>query len=345
MLHKFKPFELVVSQAPTGALRVLVMSALSILNLWAMPVTNAQAQSGDYPNRTIRMIVPQGAGGGTDILGRNVAAKFQDILRQSVVVENRTGAGSIIGTDHVAKSAADGYTLMVGGIFNIVMNKALVKDLPYDPARDFAPLGFVSAYPFLLICRADLPVNSLAEFVKYARANPGKLSYVSAGLGTLQHVWGAILVKQLGLDMLHVPFKGAAPAHQEMLGGRVDIMFDNISASKGYVQSAKMKGLAVSSVARSAALPQVPTVNETGVTRFEGESWFGIFVPAATPAPILARLREALLSVTRDKDFVARVERDGGRVLDLSPTQQQAFMRDEIDRWSKLVTQYGVTAD
>ena len=310
-----------------------------------MAISGLAIAQDKYPSKPVTVIVPQAAGGANDAIARVIAQKLTEQTGQSFIVDNRTGAGGNVGAAAAAKTKADGYTLMVGGIFNIVMNKALVKDLPYDPARDFAPLGFVSAYPFLLICRAELPVNSLAEFVKHARANPGKLSYGSAGLGTLQHVWGAILVKQLGLDMLHVPFKGAAPAHQEMLGGRVDIMFDNLSASKGYVQSAKMKGLAVSSATRSAALPQVPTVNETGVTRFEGESWFGIFVPVATPTPILARLREALLSVTRDKEFVARVERDGGRVLDLSPTQQQAFMRDEIDRWSKLVTQYGVTAD
>ena len=299
----------------------------------------------NYPERPVRFVLPSAVGGATDTLGRLIAQKLTVALGKSVVADNRAGGGGNIGYEIVAKSAPDGYTLMLGATPMAINVTLFAGKMNYDVETHLMPVTLVGKLPLVLGVHPSVPAKTVKEFVALAKAYPGKLSYGSAGLGTLQHVWGAILVKQLGLDMLHVPFKGAAPAHQEMLGGRVDIMFDNLSASKGYVQSAKMKGLAVSSVARSAALPQVPTVNETGVTRFEGESWFGIFVPAATPAPILARLREALLSVTRDKEFVARVERDGGRVLDLSPAQQQAFMRDEIDRWSKLVTQYGVTAD
>ena len=299
----------------------------------------------EYPSRPIRVIVPQAAGGGTDILGRFLAQKLSELLRQPAVVENRTGAGSIVGTEFVARSAADGYTLMVGGIFNIVMNKALVKNLSHDPQRDFVPLGFTSAYPFLFLTRSDLPVSSLAEFAKYAAERPGKLTYGSAGIGTLQHVWGAILVKSMGLDMLHVPFKGAAPAHQEMMAGRLDVLFDNLSASKQYVLGGRLKGLAVSSASRSSQLPNVPTVNETGVVRFEGESWFGLFAPAATPAPVVDVLRNAHSRIVREPEFVARVEADGGRVLAVPPREQSQFMQTEIERWSAAVTRYGVTVD
>ncbi len=176
----------------------------------------ASVAAQEYPVRPVRLIVPIGPGGGTDILGRHMAQKMSERMRAAVVVENRPGAGSIIGTDYVAKSAPDGYTLLVGGIFNMVMNKALVKDLSYEPTRDFMPLGYISAYPFALVARADLPPD-LAGFVQYAKDRPGKLTYGSAGLGTLQHVWGTILVRMLGLDMVHVPFK-AAPARRRFRG-------------------------------------------------------------------------------------------------------------------------------
>ena len=308
-------------------------------------LTGLPAAAQDFPSKPLRIVVPQAAGGGTDILARNLAVRLTDLLKQGVVVENRTGAGSLIGTDFVARAPADGHTLLMGGIFNMVMNKALVKNLSYSPENDFVSLGYVSAYPFVLLTRPDLPVNSLAELAAYAKARPGKLSYGSGGMGTLQHVWGAVLTSSLGLDMVHVPFKGAAPAHQEMMAGRLDIMFDNSSAAKPHIQANRLKGLVVSSAQRSAQLPNLPTVTETGLVSFEGESWFGVFAPAATPAPVVARLRETLAAINRETEFVARVERDGGRMLNVAPAQQEAFLRNEIERWVGAVNRYKVTAD
>ena len=303
----------------------------------------SSVQAQDYPVRPIRLIVPIGPGGGTDILGRHMAQKMSERMRASVVVENKPGAGSIIGTDYVAKSPADGYTLLVGGIFNMVMNKALVKDLPYEPTRDFVPLGYLSAYPFALVARADLPPD-LKGFIQYAKERPGKLAYGSAGLGTLQHVWGTILVKMLGLDMVHVPFKAAPAVHQEMLGGRIDLMMDNLSAVKHHVQGGRLKGYAVSSAARSRELEGVPTLKELGVD-FEGESWFALFAPAATPAAIVSQLRSVVADVLRDPDFTARVTNDGGRVLAIAPADQARFLQEEVQRWGGLVTRYGVRVD
>jgi tripartite-type tricarboxylate transporter receptor subunit TctC len=325
------------------------MNANMTRRQWAVATGGAllagAAGAQDFPNKPIRIVVPQAPGGGTDILARNLAARMTELLKQGVVVENRTGAGSLVGTEFVARAPADGYTLLMGGIFNMVMNKALVKNLSYSPENDFVSLGFVSAYPFVLLMRPDLPVSNLAELAAYAKARPGKLSYGSGGMGTLQHVWGAILTSSLGLDMIHVPFKGAAPAHQEMTAGRLDIMFDNISAAKPHIQAGRLKGLVVSSAQRSAQLPSIPTVNETGLTRFEGESWFGVFAPAATPAPVVARLRETLAAINREAEFLARVERDGGRMLNIAPAQQQTFLREEIDRWVGSVSRYKVSAD
>lgn len=308
-------------------------------------LTGLPAAAQDFPSKPLRIVVPQAAGGGTDILARNLAVRLTELLKQGVVVENRTGAGSLIGTEFVARAPADGHTLLMGGIFNMVMNKALIKNLSYSPENDFVSLGYVSAYPFVLLTRPDLPVNSLAELAAYAKARPGKLSYGSGGMGTLQHVWGAVLTNSLGLDMVHVPFKGAAPAHQEMMAGRLDIMFDNISAAKPHIQANRLKGLAVSSAQRSTQLPNLPTVTETGLVAFEGESWFGVFAPASTPAPVVARLRETLAAINRETEFVARVERDGGRMLNVAPAQQEAFLRSEIERWVGAVNRYKVTAD
>jgi tripartite-type tricarboxylate transporter receptor subunit TctC len=220
-----------------------------------------------------------------------------------------------------------------------------MKSLPYDPVRDFVPLGYVSAYPFVLVARRDLPATSLAELIDYARANPGKLTYGSAGIGTLQHVWGTILFKSLGLDMVHVPFKAAPAAHQEMLAGRLDVMIDNLSAAKAHVQAGRLKAFAVTGAHRSRELKAVPTVNETGVAHFEGESWFALFAPAATPANAVGTLRAALAEVLRDREFAERIERDGGRVLAIAAAEQRKFLEDEVERWSALVARYGVSIE
>jgi tripartite-type tricarboxylate transporter receptor subunit TctC len=303
----------------------------------------ATGQAQDYPARPIHLIVPIGPGGGTDILARHMAQKMTERLKSGAVVENRPGAGSIIGTDYVAKAAPDGYTLLVGGIFNMVMNKALVKNLPYEPARDFVPLGYISAYPFAFVARADLP-TALPDFVEYARERPGKLTYGSPGLGTLQHVWGTILLKSMGLELVHVPFKAAPAVHQEMLAGRIDVMMDNLSAVKHHVQAGRLRAYAVSSAARTPQLEGVPTLKESGVD-FEGESWFAMFAPAATPASVVATLRATVAEILRDADFASRVDRDGGRVLDVPAAQQEKFLRDEVERWGRLVARHGVGVD
>ncbi len=303
------------------------------------------AQAQNYPARPVRLVVPIGPGGGTDILARHVAQRLGERLRQAAIVENRPGAGSLVGTEYVARASPDGYTLLVGGIFNMVMNPALIKNLPYDPARDFVPLGYISAYPFVLVARPDLPVVDLNQFAQYARQQPGKLTYGSAGIGTLQHVWGTVLLKSLGLELVHVPFKAAPAAHQEMLAGRLDVMFDNLSAVKHHVQAGRLRALAVSSAQRSPQLEAVPTVNETGLVAFEGESWFGVFSPRGTPLPVVTTLRNALAEIIRDPEFAARVEADGGRVLAIAPAEHRQFLQDEIERWSGLVARYGVSVD
>src|SRR5882672_6040342 len=254
----------------------------------------------EFPARPIRVIVASGPAGGTDLTGRNVAKTMSDLLRHPVHVENRPGAGSTTGTDYAARATPDGYTLLVSSGSSMVMNPILYKDLPYEPLRDFVAVGFIAAYPFVLITRADLPASNLPDFVKYAKEHPGKLTYASPGVGTVQHVWGAILFKSLGLDLLHVPFKAAAAGHQEMLGGRIDTMFDNLSANRQYIEAGRMKGLVVSTPRRAAQLPNVPTVNETGLAKFEGESSMGTFAPVKTPRATVRTLRQIFVKVSQD---------------------------------------------
>jgi tripartite-type tricarboxylate transporter receptor subunit TctC len=197
----------------------------------------------------------------------------------------------------------------------------------------------------MLVTRADLPAATLADFVKYAKERPGKLTYASPGVGSVQHVWGTILFRSLGLDLLHVPYKGAAAGHQDMIAGRIDAMFDNMSASRKYVEAGRLKGLVVSSPSRAPQLPNIPTINETGLAKFDGESWMGMFAPVNTPPAIVDTLRNLFGNVVRDADFAARIEGASGRVLAIPPQQQQAFVRQEIDHWGRLIKQYGVTAE
>ena len=282
-------------------------------------------------------------GGSGDFVTRTVGEAIAAELGQSAVIDNRPGAAGNLASEIVLKAPADGYTLLVGS--NPYINKALYKKLPYDIEKDFQPVTLLANGPMVIAVNNSLPVNSIRELIAYAKKNPGKLNFASSGNGSAPHMAGVLFNSVSDLDILHIPFKGASPAHQEMMGGRLDVMFDNMSASKQYVQSGRFKGLVVSSAARSPQLPNVPTVNETGLVKFEGESWFGIFAPAGTPAPVVAKLREALASINAQPDFSAKVERDGGRMLNIPAAQQQNYLRDEIERWVGAVNRYNVTAD
>lgn len=326
----------------SARLRAAGVALFGAASLMAAGGSAVHAQ--DYPDRPVHLIVPTAPGGGADIIGRHIAQRLTTLLGQPVVVENRAGAGSILGTTYVANAAPDGYTLLIGGLFNMVMNSALNKNLSYDPLRDLVVVDYISAYPFTFMVRKGIPVKTLAEFVAYAKERPGKLNYASAGSGSVQHVWGTILLKSMGLDLIHVPHRGTSPAYQDMLGERVDVMFDNLSSAKSFVQSDKVTALAVSSAERSKALPDVPTINETGVVKFEGESWFGVIAPANTPAPVLERLRKEMRTITSDPEFAAVIERDAGRILAIPPAEGASWLANEVNRWIDLVSKYEVSA-
>lgn len=319
-----------------------MIRALGVLSgaLVAMPVF---AQ--DYPYRPIRIIAPNPPGGGFDLIARVVSQKLSEQLNQQVVVENRTGAGTLVGTEVASKSTADGYTLLVGGLSNIAANVGLYKKLPYDPLVDFMPVGMVASYSYSLVSRKDLPQQTLRELIDYARANPGKLTYASGGVGTGQHIAAAALAQITGVKMVHVPYRGAQAAHLDLQSGRVDLFFDNAGTAKPYFDDGRVKVFAVSSAQRFAGMPNVPTVNETGVAQMDMEAWFGIFARSGAPPAVLKRLQTEMAKAIEAPDMAKRFESGGGRVLRMGAAEADRFVKAEITKWSTLIRAAGITAD
>jgi tripartite-type tricarboxylate transporter receptor subunit TctC len=299
----------------------------------------------DYPARPVKIVAPNPPGGGFDLVARVVAQQLTQQLGQQFIVENRTGAGTLIGTEAVARAPADGYTLLVGSFSNLAANAGLYKTLPYDPLADFVPVGMVVSYSYALVSRKDLPQNGLRELLEFARAYPGKLTYGSGGVGTGQHVAAAVLAQLTGVSMVHVPYRGAQAAYQDLLSGRVDLMFDNAGTAKAYVDDGRVKAFAVSSAQRFAGMPGVPTVNETGTAAMELEAWFGIFARRDAPAPVVERLRAEMRKAMRVPELLARFEKGGGRILSMSDAQAESFVRSQVTTWTKLIRDAGITAE
>ena len=313
--------------------------------LSALGTLASAAFAQDYPTRAIKVIVPQPPGGGFDLAARTVSEPLAQLLGQPVVVENRPGSGTLVGTEAAAKADRDGYTLLLGALANIAINPGLYKSLPYDPKRDFVPIGLAVSFPYTLVARKDLPQNSLKELVDYARANPGKLNYASAGNGTGQHIGAAVIWYLTGVSATHIPYKGAQPAYQDLLAGRVDVFFDNSSTARPHVDGGRVKALAVSSAKRLPMHPDVPTVRETGVADFDMETWVGYFAPAGTPAPALARLRADFGKVVEMPAIAASFEKRGATPLRLSIAETEALVARDIDKWTKLIRAAGIQAD
>jgi len=319
------------------------MMRLFVLALGLAACIGAGAQN--FPNRPLRVIVPQPPGGGFDMVARTLSDPFATLLGQPVLVENRPGGGTVVGTDIVAKSDADGYTVLLGASANLVLSAGLYSKLPYDPKSDFTPVGIAATFSYTLVARNDLPFNSLKEIVQYARANPGKLTYASGGNGSGQHICAALLWHGAGASVTHVPYKGAALAYQDLIPGRVDLFFDASSTARGHVEAGRVKAIAVSSPARLAYHPAVPTVRETGVLDFEMETWVGYFVRAGTPAPVLARLRADFERVAAMPETAAMLEKRGARPVRVSAAEAEALLARDIDKWVQLIRAAGIRAD
>ncbi len=318
-------------------------TALAALAAVGAPSVFAQASA--FPNKPLRVIVPQPPGGGFDVVGRLLADRLSKALKQPVVVENRTGSGTLNGTDLAAKADADGYTLVVGSISNIALNMGLYKNPPYNSLRDFEPLGLAVSYSYTLMCRKDLPYKTLKEVIAYAKANPGKLTYASAGVGSGQHVLAAALWQQAGVDITHIPYRGAQMAYQDLIGGRVDMFFDLSPTARSQIESGNVRALAVSGATRQPTLPDVPTIRDSGVAKLELESWFGLFAPAKTPPKVLERLRKEMDSIIAARDVSDTFRKAGGRSLSLSLPETKALVKRDTEFWSKLIRELDIKAE
>jgi tripartite-type tricarboxylate transporter receptor subunit TctC len=304
----------------------------------------APAEAQTYPDRPVRIIVPQPPGGGFDTVARVLADKLGPLLGQGFVVENKPGAGTLVGTEAAAKAPPDGYTLLLGALSNIALNPGLYPKLPYDPLKDFTPIGLAVTWSYTLVARKDLPHKDLAELIAFARANPEAVTYASAGRGSGQHIAMAVTEQLAGVKLTHVTYRGAQAAYQDILGGRVDLFFDISSTARAQVDGGTVRALAVSSKQRQAMHPDVPSVLETGVAALDMESWFGLFAPAATPPDVLARLRTEFGKVIAMPEVAETFAKTGGRVLKLSLAETDALIRSDLERWTKLLQQAGITA-
>jgi tripartite-type tricarboxylate transporter receptor subunit TctC len=295
-----------------------------------------------YPEKPIRIVVPFAPGGGTDLISRTLAHEMSKELGQSVIIENKPGAGTIIGTDAVAKSAPDGYTLVMSTLAHAV-NPSMMAKLPYSTDKDFAPVVLIGRSPNILVVKPDSAYKTVKDILAAAAANPGKLTFASQGNGTSAHLSGE-LFKHLGkVDLTHVPYRGAGPALTDLLGGQVDMMFGTAAAVGTFLESGKLRAIAVTTAERSPAHPSLPTVAEGGLPGFLAESWYGLYAPAGTPPEVLARLNEAARKAAHSATFRQRVESEGLVVSAGAPEEFDRYVRAEIERWALIVKAAGIT--
>ena len=305
--------------------------------------TSALAQA--YPTKPVTIIVPFAAGGTTDILARIIGQALTAELGQSVVVDNRAGAGGNIGGQAAAKATLDGHTLFMGTVGTHAINASLYKKMPFAPVKDFAPLTRVANVPNLLVANPAQPYKSVKDLIAYAKANPGKVNFGSSGNGSSIHLSGELFKSLAKVDMQHVPYKGSAPAVTDLLGNQIGIMFDNMPSAIQHVRSGKLVPLAVTTAKRSPELPNVPTIAEAGVPGYEATSWFGMFAPAGTPAPVLAKLNAAIVKVLAQPDVKKKINEQGAEVYSETPEQFAAFIQAESVKWGKVVKESGASLD
>jgi tripartite-type tricarboxylate transporter receptor subunit TctC len=299
----------------------------------------------EFPTRPVTIIVASTAGGGTDIVSRIVADQLSRELGQPFVVENRPGSGSVTGTVFAARATPDGYTLQTGLNASMAVNPSLFANLPYDPIRDFAPVGMLAEFPFVVVVSKNFPARSIGELIALAKARPGEINYASAGNGTGQHLSMELFKLMTGINLTHVPYRGAAPAYTDVLSGQVPVFIDNLASALGQIKGGNVRALAVTGKERSPLLPNVPTVEEAGVPGYTYYTWFGLWAPKATPQPILDKLHAALGKALADPTLKARIAADAGEPLDMPLAAIEPFLKSEIAKWADVVKRAGVTAE
>jgi tripartite-type tricarboxylate transporter receptor subunit TctC len=303
------------------------------------------AAADNYPSKPIKFVVPYPPGGPTDAMARLIQGPLQTKLNTPVIIDNRGGAGGNLGSDHVAKSPADGYTILLAASGPMAVNKTLYKSIPFDAEKDFAPIIQISAFPLVLEVHPSIPVSDLKQFLALARERPAELSFASAGNGTPQHLAGELFNSTAGMKLQHIPYKGAGPALNDLVGGHVKVMFDILGSSVQYIKTGKLRPIAVTTEKRSPALPDVPTMAEAGLPGYAISGWHGIVAPAATPKPIVSKLNQAINEIFADPAFKKRWEELGTPIVGGTPEAFGALMRSESAKLGKLVKDAGVTVD
>ncbi|HXX85968.1 MAG TPA: tripartite tricarboxylate transporter substrate binding protein [Casimicrobiaceae bacterium] len=315
-----------------------LVAALFFLVL-AFPVAAEQ----DYPSRTLRIVVPFAPGGSTDIFARYIADKLAPALAQPVVVENRAGAGGNIGAEAVARSAPDGYTLLMATTGVMSINNALYANMTYDAAKDFEPVIFVASITNVLVVAPDLPATSVRELIALAKAKPGALSFGSSGAGSSTHLSSELFKSMAGIDILHIPYKGSSQALTDLMAGRISMIIDNMPGAIGFIKEGRVRALGVTGSKRSPALPGLPTIAEAGVAGYESLSWSGIAVPAGTPKDVVARLNREIAAILAQPDIREKFAQAGAEPVGGPPQQFADHIRSEREKWSKLIRERGIT--
>jgi len=316
----------------------------------AVALPSAALAQANWPTKPVRIVVPFAPGGTTDILARVLAPELSKAFGQQFIVDNRGGAGGNIGADHVAKSPGDGYTLLMGTVGTHGINKALYTNLSYDPQKDFAPITLVAGVPNIMVMNAaratELGINTVPDFIRYAKANPGKLNMASSGNGTSIHLAGELFKAQTGVFMTHIPYRGSGPAVRDLIGGTMDVMFDNLPSAMPHIQAGSLKAFAVTSDVRSRALPDIPTVAEAAnLPGFEASSWFGMLAPAGTPPEIVARLQTEIAKALKLPEINTRLEGLGAIPSGNTPQEFARLIDSEIAKWAPVVKAAGARVD
>ncbi len=306
---------------------------------------SAHAAADDFPNRPVTLIIPVAAGGTTDIAGRALAKQLKDELGQTVIVENRPGASGGIANAYVARSKPDGYTLVLSYEGFHTGNPVLMKDLTWDPIKDFTPIAEVIRGPHLILVPADSPAKTLQEFIDRAKKNPGAMNFASSGVGSIQHLGGELFQLQTGVDMVHVPYSGAAPAMQDLLAGRINMFITTPPTAIPQIEAGKLRALAITSSQRHPNLPNIPTTAEAGLPEFQLEAWFSVFGPANMPDDVVNKLTTAMKKVITSDEFKAQMNAQGSNASYRSPAELAQIVKDDLAKWTKVVKTAGITAN
>src|SRR4051812_6921088 len=317
---------------------------ISVLSALVMGSLIAQTAHAEFPDRGVKIVVPYPAGGSNDVVARLLGTRLSQLWGQPVVIDNRGGGGGNVGAEAVARSPADGYTLLLAAPGPLVVNQSLYTKLSFNPA-DFTPIALIASVPIVLAVNPDVKATTVSELIALAKASPGKLNFGSSGLGSTNHLAGELLKARAGIDIVHIPYRGAAPAMNDLIAGEMPMMFDNMPAVRPQVQGGKIRALAVAGAARSPLFPELPTMVEAGVTNFEASSWFGLVAPAKVPPDVTKALIEAVTKAMSEPDMVKRLADVGAEPGTLSGDAFGAFLRTEVDKWGEVVKTSGAKVD